>query len=352
MKNRLSFSKHKMLVYGLQSATLAVLATAAVCIFTLTPNTISRVSALSWHILLLPLLLIITSWLCTGGRIWLLSHSLGHRLRYGQTMSIALSAEFGIAASPAGLGGAAIRLALLNRAGVPVTTGTSMMATDAVVDVIFFSLLIPYALMVIIADPTWQPLIDSIAVFPFSLLLLCLSIPILGCLVVFNKTTRLWVLRKVQMTSFSRRYRLASRIRLFQLRLRRTVKSIRTTTCFLFRHRRRTLFLNLLLASGQWIGRYAVLPVLLMAFSSPRNSFPLFFIQGALFMLSIFLVLPGGGGGIELLTPIVLNSFLPLSVVGVVLILWRFFTFHLYLIVGGATFFFACNRLDRFRSSS
>jgi uncharacterized membrane protein YbhN (UPF0104 family) len=58
------------------------------------------------------------------------------------------------------------------------------------------------------------------------------------------------------------------------------------------------------------------------------------------------MVLPGGGGGVEVATSLVLRHFVRGPLVGVVLLLWRFFTYHLYLFTGGAVFFLICARLS------
>ena len=59
---------------------------------------------------------------------------------------------------------------------------------------------------------------------------------------------------------------------------------------------------------------------------------------------SLFFGLPGGGGGVELAMALLLGRFVPLSMVGVIAILWRFFTYHMNLMVGGAVFFRICQR--------
>jgi uncharacterized membrane protein YbhN (UPF0104 family) len=63
--------------------------------------------------------------------------------------------------------------------------------------------------------------------------------------------------------------------------------------------------------------------------------------------LGLLLVLPGGGGGIEIVTPFIIQHYVTFSLVGVVLFLWRFFTYYLYLLVGGVGFFLTCKRFEQ-----
>jgi uncharacterized protein (TIRG00374 family) len=62
-------------------------------------------------------------------------------------------------------------------------------------------------------------------------------------------------------------------------------------------------------------------------------------VQGILFTVSLVLVVPGGGGSVELLALLILPHFIPKSLIGVVLLMWRFLTYHLNILVGGAAFF-------------
>lgn len=55
--------------------------------------------------------------------------------------------------------------------------------------------------------------------------------------------------------------------------------------------------------------------------------------------ISQILVAPGGGGSVELGAGALLPAFLPSELTGITVILWRLFTYHLNLVVGGAAFF-------------
>ena len=101
--------------------------------------------------------------------------------------------------------------------------------------------------------------------------------------------------------------------------------------------RRPTLCGVFLVAVFQWFCRYGVLPVLLWGLGHPVNPFPLFVLQGLLFTLALALVVPGGSGGVELAFAVVMAPIIPKELLGVV-VLWRFFTYHLYILGGGLLF--------------
>ena len=104
--------------------------------------------------------------------------------------------------------------------------------------------------------------------------------------------------------------------------------------------------LNFCLATIQWLCRYGALPLILLAFGSLKNPFPLLFVQGFLFLFGMLVFLPGGGGGVEVATAFIMRHFVPDPMVGLVLLLWRFSTYHLYLLGGGAVFFYVSGHMD------
>ena len=102
--------------------------------------------------------------------------------------------------------------------------------------------------------------------------------------------------------------------------------------------RKTTLIKVFLVVFVQWCCRYGVLPLLLWGFGLKVNPFLFFILQGALFMLQLVLVIPGGSGGIEIAFFVMMGHFIPPEIVGIALILWRFYTYHLYVIGGGIVF--------------
>jgi uncharacterized protein (TIRG00374 family) len=148
-------------------------------------------------------------------------------------------------------------------------------------------------------------------------------------------------------TSFGRRKRFPARFRRLRMKLRGSMGRVLESLKFLWKHRKGSLLLNLAFASIQWTCRYMLLPVILYSLGTSVNPLPLFLIQGFMFGLSLLIVAPGGGGSVELLTAFVLPLFAPSSLSGVIVLVWRFFSYHLYLLAGGSVFVYTCHRLHR-----
>lgn len=326
----------------LQGVALAGVATVGVFLFTVRADTWAHLRTFNpWW---LPLLvgMVGIAWLCNGARVWLFCRALGHRLPYRTALQASLSQEFGVAATPAGIGGAVIRLTLLKRAGVPVAHGGSMLASDAAIDALFFALLAPFAAWVMLHDALFARLLarlDGRAVLPLAGGAVAAAV----VLVVLLRSARFhrgieWL---AGMTRFGRSRRLPARHRFLRRAVARTLRRMREALALLWGRRKSALVLNFLLAALQWTCRYSLLPLILWAVHTPVNPVPLFLAQGLLFMLSMLVVVPGGGGAVEVLAALILPAFVPVALVGAVLLLWRLLTFHLYLLGGGTAFFLA-----------
>lgn len=348
MKRGETLNRKKMMRYVLQGVALGALVTVLVLVFTTGEETIEHLR--DFNPIYLPLLfgMVVLAWACNGARVWLMCRATGHPLRYRQTIAVSLSTEFGIAATPAGVGGTVIRLTLLRQAGMPLSTAGSLLATDAAIDVVFFSLLSPFAIHFLLRDGLLRGVLENPSNLD-ALLVLGLLIGGAAGVVALLRTT--WfhrtVARAAGATAFGRRRRLAARHRLLRIEFRRNVRRIGSSLAFLWRHRKGALLMNFGCASVQWCCRYMILPVIIHSLGREVNPLPLFLVQGFLFALSLLVVVPGGGGSVEFLSAFILPGLVPLGTVGVVLLVWRFFTYHLYILGGGAMFFYACQRMHR-----
>lgn len=348
MKSPPSLNQKKLLRYGLQGVALGVLATVLVIAFTAREETFEHLRQFSPFFLILLFGMVVTAWICNATRVRIMCRAAGYSLSFRQSLAVSMSTEFGIAATPAGVGGTVIRLSLLRRAGIPLTESGSLLAADAAIDLLFFTLLAPAAGYVLIKHGLLRQLTDEPTELDALFLLSALIALIVGVVILLRSDRFHRVLaRLADATAFGRRHRLEIRHRHLRITVARSVRRVSSSLVFLWRERKITLLLNFAIASVQWCCRYLLLPVILYSLGVAANPLPLFLVQGVLFGLSLLVVVPGGGGSVELLSALVLPNFAPGHIVGVVVLVWRFFTYHLYLLGGGTMFFYTCHRLHR-----
>jgi hypothetical protein len=336
----------KLLRYALQGVFPALLAGVLVFFVTLEEDTLQQLGTLPWSMGAVLLIVVAVAWLCNGFRVFVLCRSLGYPLRYLQGLAISLSTEFGIAATPAGMGGAVIKLSLLRKAGIPLAHGSSMLATDLALDATFFAFLFPFALYSLVRHRKFLTELSQMVGSNTIAAVLSGGLGILLLVAAMRtRAIKKWIGGLFERWAIFRIYRIPARRRLYRLRFKKEIRRALEGLYFLVRLRKRWIALTFLFVALQWTCRYSILSIILYAFSIPHDPVPLFFIQGLLLMGSLAMVIPGGGGGVDLLTALLLTPVVPVYLVGVVVLLWRLFTYHLYLLGGGVAFFLAFSRL-------
>ncbi|NQT93186.1 MAG: flippase-like domain-containing protein, partial [Lentisphaerae bacterium] len=110
--------------YAVQGTALGLVIATIVLLLTVNRDTVRELRSVPWQYLPLLFGLVGCAWISAGSRIWLLARCLGYRLGFRRSLAIAVASEFGVAASPAGMGGTVVRLTLMRRAGIPLISGT------------------------------------------------------------------------------------------------------------------------------------------------------------------------------------------------------------------------------------
>lgn len=348
MKKESKLTRKRLLRYAIQGLVLGILATTAVLIYFTEPEaTLAHLKEFDWKYGFVCLGLILIAWLCNGLRIYILSRSMGYAIRFRQAISISLSAEFGIAATPAGMGGAVIRLSLLRMAGVSVGHGTSMLATDMALDFLFFLLLLPFAAYSIMNNPRFARIFHWREPGEYIVGLVVLAVVLFIFLFLVRSGLLGRLISNLSRLERMRHHRISARLRLLRWRVNGEMRRMKQGMVHLIHLHKGAILLTFLVASLQWCCRYGTLSLLLSAFQIPNNPVVLFFLQGILFSVSLLVVLPGGGGGVEVLMALALRQMIPPSLVGIVILLWRFYTYYLYLFGGGAVFLWTFAHLRR-----
>ncbi len=305
----------------------------------------------AFQLIYVPLLLLLVfgSWLCSGARLWVLSRAMKGRLTFCQAFVTGIAAEFGVAATPGGVGGTLIRIIFLRKSGFSLTVGASIIMADAILDVLFFVILMPFALIIMKNDPSWSSVIGRFSDMPLAGLAGVFVILLIVGAVILKKGSSWarWFEDSLERIDVARRKRLSSHLRYARWKSRNALVRVFGTTNYMIKNHFLSLGVAFVLTSIQWLCRYGVLPVVLMTFAADTSFLPLIVVQGILLVMSFVVILPGGGGAVDVLTTLVLKQFVPASAAGVIQVICRIFTYHLYLLAGGTAFFLAWGRLDK-----
>ncbi len=321
----------KFTAIAVQGLVISIAVSSLVLLFTSSGDTLSIVrEEINWKRVPLLAVPVFISWSCNGLRFWLMSRCIGRPLKYTRAVSIAVSSEFGVMASPGGIGGAAVRLGFLKKSGIPYAHGAALLAADIFLDILFFISITPFALTALF---NYIPF--DAAAFANGRncgWLALLLMPVLFCLL------RKPVYQALKRQKHFRRYRVDGRLRLARQKLTSGFRKGRNAFRLIFKEHRGMLLINYLLAGLQFSARYSILPLAIFLLGYPVNPLPLIVMQGLLFMISMLAVAPGGGGSVEVLAALALPQLMPTDLVGVAILLWRVFTYHFYLLFGGLIF--------------
>ncbi len=342
------FNKKTLFKYALQGAIIAAIVGAFIFFITLSPDTWVELQNVDWRYIILLFLMIILAWFCNSTRIYLLTHTINHNISYRSAMAISISTEFGVSASPGGVGGTAVRLGLLVRSGLDLARATALFASDVFVDCLYFIIMMPIAVFIIFTDPTWNGSFRDMGKVPYVIAGYMVTVMII-VIVVINNRKKINSLIHVFLKRYGHKKRLLGRWRIVTSNFSRNINSSWDAILFLWRNKRLVLICNFFLSAIQLTCRYSTLPILLIAFSCDKNPFPLFFIQGVVFLLSAMLVVPGGGGASEIITSLILPAFVQKSLIGVIVLLWRIYTYYFFLFVGGGVFSYTINHLNKLK---
>lgn len=306
---------------ALRGVVLAMAVGTGVFLFTVREDTWERLGDARWGLLALAPAMVAIAWACNATRTWLLAPVVAKRIRWPEALGVTLSVEFALAATPGGVGGIPVRVALSRRLGIPPEASLAIVAADVTADILFFSILWPFAAVAVAALLARSGLGARLAegwaeAHPLQWL---------------AGLAALAAILAVALGLAWRRRRAGGRLERLAGAARRTAGNIAR----FWRLGKLRFAASVAVAALQWCCRYGVLPLTFHALGVAVPILPLMLLQGCLFLLSLLVVMPGGGGSVELLSGMVLPLFAPAALVGPALLIWRVCTYHLYVLAGG-----------------
>ncbi|TYB33267.1 MAG: flippase-like domain-containing protein [Flexistipes sinusarabici] len=278
------------------------------------------------------------AWFSKSLRLFTLLKALNYPVILRKSFMISFSSEFAVAATPSGFGGNAVQFAFLKKTGLAPSEILSIVALENLIDIMIFVILFVPVFFVFFGN---NLLNDFSGVTENELIIpgLLDNIGIAVIIVLFCVMILLIIALKFKkkLFSFFKRIDLLSEIR-------------KSFSCFkeLFRERKSALIAVTFFSFVQWICRYGILPLIAYVLGAGNGVLFLFLIQGIFISIGHLFFLPGGAGGVEIMASSVLAFFLPAQLIGLAVILWRFFTYYMYLLFGGVVFGISIHYFDSF----
>ena len=275
-------------------------------------------------------------WATQSLRIGIWTRFVGHPIGFAGGLRIAAGGVLGSAVTPTAVGGGTIRWALATRHGLPAGYAASLLAVEAVEDLVFFALALPAATFLSTADEALalrralrspaprldDPVFGALAVGAVLAVGLgaALRLALVGAL---GPAARRWAVRAV------------ARLR---RPVRRTVRDVRRVLSLVARRGKRRFALSLSLTAVQWIARYSVATLVIAMLGGPLRPYLFWILSWMTYAVSSAVPTPGAAGAAEATFYVLHLPFVSPERLVVATAAWRLLMFYVPALVAVAAF--------------
>jgi len=254
-----------------------------------------------------------------------LMRKLGVHSHRWRVLAISQATEMAFLATPGGIGGYAAGVLYLRREGATFAAATAISAADQILDLVFFAVAMPLALVFLVDAPEVGVLRSvaqvGAAVMVVGLFAVALTRKQLGRWLFVDARAPGWLERMPRLRGRSVELRGFLRNLSIQLgELTAMSPGIFAALCAC--------------TALQWLTRYGVLWLVMTLLGHPIPLALLFLLQGVVLHAAQWTGAPAGAGGADVGLAAILAAFAPAEAIAAALLLWRFATLHLNLLAG------------------
>ncbi|MFT4510966.1 lysylphosphatidylglycerol synthase transmembrane domain-containing protein [Caballeronia sp. 15711] len=264
--------------------------------------------------------------LAKAGKLQLMQTALGLRVPFMRTFAITLVTDFAFLVSPLGAAGYGVNIGLLQRAGASWAIATTVVGADQALDLTFFGVAIPIALLLSIG-----PLAHLLP----SVSLSAVTATLAGLVIL---TGALWMCRRYLAHALGAAGHLVPWLRARRTRWKKFRHSVHEQWRLLITRPRDRLVALLLLTTLQWLLRYSALWFILLELGYRMPLGFVLAVQAVVLHAALWTGVPAGGGGGDLALAAAFAAWVPRAAMATALILWRFATLYCPLILGAIGF--------------
>jgi hypothetical protein len=312
------------------SVGFSLLVLVIILFFTLNENTVEYLQQVNPVFLLLALLTHIFSMCFWAWRVQKMSGSLGYRIGFFYSLNLVFANLLAAAITPSQAGGEPVRIHELYRAKVPLGDATAIVIMERVLDGIVLAILAAFA-MIALADQ-WKSL-GAVSQF----MALITWIFVIGCLLLFYLAIRRPdVVKRVihRIACFFTRTWEVSRVEAFTRRADKEIDNFNGAVIKFVKSAKGGLLWGLLFSLLYWISEILIASLILLGLGQPPIILESFVIQLILAILMMIPLTPGSSGIAEAGAYSMYALFIPASIVGIFVVIWRIILFYFNIALG------------------
>jgi len=247
------------------------------------------------------------------------------KLNWRSSLDSVLLWEFASSITPTVVGGSAFAVLILKREGLSVGRSIATVLVTAVMDELFYVISVPLVVMFVGIDAFFPDFTGAQTLFYSGYILTCvISAIILSALFISPVKTRAAVLRIFQIPLLNKLY---SRIELWTADWVAASEVLKGAP-------KRVWIISGGATFVSWSARFLTLNAILYAFIDIVPNGEVIARQLAMWIVLLLSPTPGAAGITEGAMPLFIEPLVCIGAFGIVVLLWRFLTYFLYLIIG------------------
>lgn len=318
---------HKMLLFSL---IISIFSIAIIALYTSNQNTVSSLLKVQPIYLLIAVILHFVSYGIWGYRTTILCKSINEHLNILKSTEIMTSSLLMAAVTPSNAGGEPIRIFMLINEGLSPGRASAIIVAERLFDVILLFLALPFALITLKNVSFELDTLLIIASFFVIFIIVIIILTIINDTWLITKIINIiqTLLYKSGMEQISENYIKKIKNEIYDFK-----KSFITGA----NNGKLNLLFAFIITILFWFVEFMIIPIILYGLNVP-NTYSLIPIAfAAQIILQIVMAIPltpGSSGLAEFSSTALLSMFVPLHLIGIVVICWRAIMYHLNIIVG------------------
>ena len=264
-------------------------------------------------------------------RIKVLSEGVGSKISFVNSVKILVSSLFAAAITPSRAGGEPVRILLLSREKLSLGNATAVILGERIFDVLVLVSMLPISLFV------FKDLFKDNNLLNYVFLSAIIAFVLASGVAAYVMTSAERIKRFISLfEGVLSKFTSPERSKMILDMINTEVNNFRDGLFKLLRDGKKAMVLAILLTVATWITYFLVASFILLGLNEDPIWFPSI---SAMVILNIVIMIPStpGAVGVAEVTLASLYSLLieNLSIIGVFVLIWRFITYYINLIIGG-----------------
>lgn len=301
-----------------------------ILLLTVNENTVQYLKEINPFFLLLAFLLHILTMCFWALRVQKMTGSLGYRIGFFYSLNLVFANLLLAAITPSQAGGEPVRIHELYRADVPLGDATAIVIMERVLDGIVLAFLAAFA-MIVLAD-LWK----SLGVIS-QVMVLITWIFVIGCLLLFylaiKRPDNVKNVVNYIAGFFTRGWEI-TKVEELILRADKEIDNFNEAVIKFVKSAKGGLLWGMLFTLLYWISEIFVASLILLGLGQPPLILESFVIQLILAILMMLPLTPGSSGIAEVGATSLYALFIPASIVGIFVVIWRVVLFYFNIALG------------------